>query len=97
MPNYDEIVKYSKENNAITKKALKDSLIKLLYNQDFNTISVSRLCKVAGVSRMSFYRNYTVIHDIFHELAVDLNLDIIKEVGSPFRNGTDINWYIKTF
>ena len=95
--NYEEIIRYSKENNDITKRALKDGLIKLLHMQEFDTITVSKLCEVAGVSRMSFYRNYSIIHDIFNELAVDLNLEIIDAVGSPFRNGIDKNWYIKTF
>jgi AcrR family transcriptional regulator len=94
---YDEIVKYSKENNELTKRALKDALVKLLHTHSFDSISISKLCSVAGVSRMSFYRNYTIIYDIFHEFAVELNVEIINAVGSPFRNGTDIVWYEKTF
>ena len=94
---YDELVKYSKENNEITKRALKDALIKLLHIHDFDSISISKLCDYAGVSRMSFYRNYSIIYDIFHEFAVELNTEIINNVGSPFRNGTDIHWYEKTF
>ena len=97
MEKYQKIIEYSKENNELTKSSLKDGLIQLLKNNRFKDITVSKLCLKAGVSRMSFYRNYSILDDIFKEIAIDLNVDIIKRSGSPFRNGTHINWYINTF
>jgi len=94
---YEGIVNYSKENNELTKKSLKEALIKLMRDYDFDNISISKLCNVAGVSRMSFYRNYEIMNDLLKEIAMDFNIDIINNVGSPFRDGTDLNWYLKTF
>ncbi len=46
---------------------------------------------------MAFYRNYTVINDVFNEIAYDLNNDVISEIGSPFRVETSHEWYKRAF
>ena len=97
MKNIDGLLNYSRENNEITKKSLKLALIKLLKNYDFEDISVSKLCNVAGVSRMSFYRNYKISNDILRDIAMDFNNDIVKNFGSPFKGNVSLDWYLNTF
>lgn len=67
-------------------------------DQNFDSITVSKLCATAGVSHMSFYRNYSIIHDIFKDLALVFSYEVIDAVGSPFRNGTsaDLQKAVKT-
>ena len=50
--------------NNIVKESLTDALFKLMSKREFNDITISELSKKAGVSRLSFYRNYNSKEDI---------------------------------
>lgn len=52
-------------SNILAKECIVDALLKLIQDKSLSSISVSELCKKAGVSRMTFYRNYQSIEDIF--------------------------------
>lgn len=94
---YDGLRNHSRESNEFVRSCLKAALLKLADGRDFKSLSITELCKKAGVSRMAFYRNYTVINDVFNEIAYDLNNDVISEIGSPFRVETSHEWYKRAF
>ena len=43
-----------------TKRALKSALLELLTTQAFDVISITELCKIANVSRITFYTHYKI-------------------------------------
>lgn len=45
--------------NVFIKKCIAQALMKLLKEKELSAISITELTKVAGVSRMAYYRNYT--------------------------------------
>jgi len=94
---YDSLRRHSAEANALVKDCLKTALLELCRNRSYKDLSVSELCRKAGVSRMAFYRNYQVINDLFEEAATDLNQEILRVTGSPFRKGTSNAWYEQAF
>ena len=94
---YSGLRQHSKESNIFVKECLKAAMISLASDMDYADISVTRLCQKAGVSRMAFYRNYSITNDVIYEIAYDLNYAIVDLVGSPFRITTDHEWYEKTF
>ena len=94
---YDTLRRHSAESNALVKSCLKTALLGLMKEKSYKELSVSELCRKAGVSRMAFYRNYQVVNDLFQEAATDLNEEIIRAVGSPFRAGTSNDWYEQAF
>lgn len=52
------ICTFMKKNQTIfLKLCLADALIKLMALQDYDTINVNTICKVAGVGRTTFYRH----------------------------------------
>ncbi|MGN0152105.1 MAG: TetR/AcrR family transcriptional regulator [Wujia sp.] len=51
--------------NILAKECIVSALLKLIYQKPLSAITISELCSVAGVSRMTFYRNYTSTEDIF--------------------------------
>lgn len=53
----------------ITKAAIKDGMLSLLKKGSFQNISVSGLCREAGVGRATFYTHYTGLMDVIDELA----------------------------
>ena len=94
---YDNLRRHSAESNALARECLKTALLTLMKERSYKDLSVSELCRKAGVSRMAFYRNYRIINDLFREAAEDLNSEILRRLGSPFRVGTGNAWYAQTF
>ena len=94
---YGNLRRYSAESNSLVRDCLKGALLTLIREKSYKDISVSELCRKAGVSRMAFYRNYGIIGDLFRETVEDLNGEIIRALGSPFRKGTDREWYRQAF
>jgi len=59
--------------NLLSKEYIVSAVLYLIKSKPLSSISVSELCAKAGVSRMTFYRNYDSIEDIF-----------IKHLGEKF-------------
>lgn len=52
----------------LTKRLLKEGLLRLIKTKDLNRISVTELCKESGINRATFYRHYEEPRDILNEL-----------------------------
>ena len=67
-----------KENQriALTKRLLKESLLKLMSKKRIQDITVSELCALAEINRTTFYNHYgcpaDVLADIEHSVITDL-------------------------
>ncbi len=48
-----------------SKELIQIAFYDLLQEKDYDTISIKEICEKAGVSRMSFYRYYSIKEDIF--------------------------------
>ena len=74
-----------RENQRImlTKKLLKESLLRLLKKKELDKISITELCREAGINRATFYRHYEIPRDILMELERDLYYDLKKNSQIP--------------
>lgn len=63
-----------KENQRVmlTKRLLKESLIRLMEEKSIQKISISELCKNAGINRVTFYNHYRTQFDLLREIEVDV-------------------------
>lgn len=61
---------------VITKKLLREGLLRLLKNKDFGSISVTDLCLESGINRATFYRHYQHPRDIIDEIRYDMSGDM---------------------
>ncbi len=68
------------ELNAFIKECITKALIDLMNNKSFNDITVTELVEHAGVSRVSFYRNFESKEDVLEKYLQTL----IKEWGEDF-------------
>lgn len=72
MENKDNVRYMSNsESNKVTREAIDIAMLDLLEKQDFDKITNMSIVKRAGVSRQSFYRNYTSKEDIIIEIIVE--------------------------
>ena len=74
---------------AATKEAIKDTMLDLLKKTPFNDISISLLCREAGVGRATFYTHYNGLTDVIDELADDA-IDATKRSKAPGLSGVSI-------
>ena len=55
-----------------SKKAIKEALLEIMYEKDFNDITVSELLKKANISRGTFYAHFKNLEDVKQSLIYDL-------------------------
>ena len=69
-----------KENQRITltKRLLREALVRLLASKEIADITVSELCKEAGINRTTFYYHYGSQTDVLTELELLMLEDIRK-------------------
>ena len=72
-----------------TKKLLRDSLLSLMEEKPVSRISVTELCKIAGVNRGTFYSHYREPKDVLDNMEEELFGDI-GEILSTFSDARDI-------
>lgn len=69
-----------KENQriTITKRLLKEALLRLLEKKDLPKINITELCAEAGINRVTFYHHYETPHDVLLELEQDVLNDLYR-------------------
>lgn len=89
--------KHSEELNRLVKESLQEALIYLMQRKEYGKISITELCQKAGVSRMAFYGNFKTKEDILKCLVTELYRELVRTMGSPFRETTTKQWYVSFF
>ena len=58
---------YAQDIKKETKDFITTALLRLLSKESLSKLTVSQVCKRAGVSRMAFYRNFNDLEQILYE------------------------------
>lgn len=75
----------NEESNRITKECLQSALIMLLSEKSLDKISITELVARAGVSRTSFYRNYSEKEDILVDAVETVGHDLKKMLNDEIQ------------
>ncbi len=59
--------KHAKSVKKDTKEFITTAMMQILAHENFSALTVSDVCKRAGVSRMAFYRNFNGLEQIIYE------------------------------
>ena len=70
-----------KEANLRVKRNIVRALIELMQKKNYSDISVSEITALAGVSRISYYRNYDSKEDILTESLESLMTHFSEEIN----------------
>ena len=62
-----------------TKKALKNAMYELLLKQSYEKISVTDLCELAEVNRVTFYTHYNDKSELLNELLEEISKSVEEE------------------
>lgn len=86
------------ELNRITLESITQALVLLMETKDYEKISVTDICKKAGVSRNAFYKNFGTKENVFHKIVRDFNKSaILAKIGNPFNRNAGMEWYVNFF
>jgi len=83
--------------HSVVCESLQQALLMLMDAKAVDKITITELCKKAGVSRMAFYGNYTSVDDLLEKIVRAYSADLVYRIGSPFRNEISLDWYRKMF
>lgn len=83
--------------NALTREALQEALLVLLADHNLNDISITQLTKKAGVSRMSYYRNYNSLQDLFTDVLDQLFSGFLRQALPYLKSQDWLTFWTKLF
>ena len=61
--------KHANQRVKLTKRLIREALLKMLKTCNINKISIRELCQVAGINRTTFYNHYGSQYDVLNEIA----------------------------
>lgn len=61
---------------ALTKRLLREGLLRLLSKKEIDSVRVSELCAESGINRATFYRHYNQPRDILRDLRGKIMRDV---------------------
>lgn len=67
---------------ALTKRLLREGLLRILQNKDIDKVNIKELCEESGINRATFYRHYEIPKDILREI----RYEIFEEVKTIAEN-----------
>ena len=89
--------RHSEELNKLVIESLQGALLQLVVKKPYDSITITELCRKAGVSRMAFYGNFDSKDDILQKIVQDIQTELFERIGSPFRQEVTYQWYVEMF
>ena len=80
-----------------SRKTIEKVFVELLQSRDLNKISVSDICKQAGLNRTTFYANYTDIYGLADSIRERLESNLSDLYQEEVTTGVNSNDYLKLF
>ena len=78
----ENIAKKENQRITLTRRLLLEALLQLLEKKHINEISVTELCKCAGINRATFYKHYATPNDVFSEY-IEKHIQYLLELQNP--------------
>ena len=83
----------NEESNKITRECLRAAMFKLMSKDEIDKISVTEITKLAGVSRVAFYRNYESKEDLVQDVCDELFNRLKSYVNSDLLTTDRTKWF----
>ncbi len=76
----ETLKKNNEESHDFVKSCFRFALMIILKDPNDTRITISRLCKIAGVSRTAFYRNYHDVEDVLIDEIVTFSMALAGQI-----------------
>lgn len=85
------------KREALVDVYITEAFLFLLKKKEYKDISITEICNKAGVTRMSFYRNFESKEDILLKKVRYVTDSFLKESGISYKSDTISSYFIKLF
>lgn len=85
------------KREALVSEYITDALLILMRKKEYKDISITEICEKAGVTRMSFYRNFENKEDILKKWVTSITDDFLVVSGISYKNDSSRDYFIKLF
>lgn len=85
------------KREAFVDVYITEALLCLLKKKEYKDISITEICKKAGVTRMSFYRNFEDKEDIMRKKVRKVTESFLKDSAINYQEDTTHKYFIKLF
>lgn len=85
------------KREAFVDVYITEALLYLLKKKEYKDISITEICKKAGVTRMSFYRNFESKEDILRKKVQKVTDNFLEESAISYREDTLRGYFVKLF
>ena len=85
------------KREALVDVYITEALLLLLKKKEYKDISITEICKKAGVTRMSFYRNFENKEDILLKKVQTVTDSFLKESAISYKRDTVSRYFMKLF
>lgn len=85
------------KREALVSEYIEEALLLLLEKKEYKAITISEICQKAGVTRMSFYRNFEGKDDILRRWMKSITDSFIESSGISYRTDSLRTYIIKLF
>ncbi len=85
------------KREALVDVYITEALLILLRDKEYKDISITEMCKKAGVTRMSFYRNFESKEDILLKKVRNVTDSFVKESDISYKSDTVSSYFVKLF
>lgn len=82
---------------AFVDAYITEAFLILLKRKAYKDISITEICQKAGVTRMSFYRNFESKEDILYRKVRGITDTFLKESAISYKNDTVTEYFVKLF
>ena len=90
-------MKRKNETNCLVKEWIATALIELMKTRDYNSITITDITKRAGVSRMTYYRNYSSKEDILNQYMDGIGTAIHEKIAAKITRNELHSYYRSLF
>lgn len=85
------------KREALVDVYITQALLMLLKKKEYKNISITEICKKAGVTRMSFYRNFENKDDILFKRVRAVTDEFLKQSAISYKNDMLGSYFTKLF
>jgi len=82
---------------ALANEYLTEALLRLMEKKNYRDITITELCEKAGVTRMSFYRNFDSKEDILREWISGVTASFLLDSNISYKNDSPREYFSKLF
>ena len=77
------------KNSVENKSRIIFSLAEIMANKPFHAVSVTEVCKKAGVSKNTFYRHFESLSDVIYQSIGEINREMVENYSKTTHKSTD--------